>query len=379
MNNPEVCHLTTVHNRFDNRIFHKECVSLAAHSFDVTLLISDGKGDQVSRGILIKDIGKYPGFWKRIFFEPFRFLIKALKQRADIYHFHDPELIVMGFMLKLVGKKVIYDIHEDYTTALTDRNYIHPVIAKFISKIYHVIEKGLSVGNEKIIAERYYKKRFPNSTPILNYPRLEKEDVSISYASPGMPERKKELLYTGNITEERGAIHHAELLKQISDFRLTCVGHCSYEVYEKIKRCLGDDVERLSLKGLNYYVPFSEIKKEYKKDKYLAGLAVFPETNHYYQKEITKLFEYMQAGLPVVCSDFPAWKNIIEGAQCGLTIDPENEGQLKEAVNYLKDNPGVARQMGINGREAVFTTYNWESQEKKLVEFYRTILKSSSK
>jgi glycosyltransferase involved in cell wall biosynthesis len=379
MGNPKACHLTTVHNRFDNRIFHKECVSLASHSFDVTLLVSDGKGDEINRGILIKDMGSYPGIGKRIFFESLKFFFNALKQRADIYHFHDPELIVSGFLLKLTGKKVIYDIHEDYITAITDRNYIHPVLARLFSKIYHAIEKILTIGTEKIIAERYYNYRFPHSTPILNYPRLEEADISYSDDTSKANPVKKELLYTGNVTEERGAFTHAKILKQIDDVKLTCVGHCPSFIYEKIRSCLGADVERFMLKGLNYYVPFSDVKKEYRKDKYLAGLAVFPRTKHYYQKELTKLFEYMQAGLPVICSDFPVWRNIIEGAQCGITVDPENKEELKEAINDLKDNPEKAWQMGINGREAVFATYNWVSQEKKLVEFYHYILKSLSK
>lgn len=379
MHRKKVVHLTTVHNRFDNRIFQKECLSLAAASYEVTLLISDGKGNESYKGVFIKDLGSYPGLLKRIVFQSFKFFVHAIREKAAVYHFHDPELIVTGLLLKITGKKVIYDIHEDYTTAIIDRDYTHPFLAKIFSRLYHIIEKTFTIGAQKIIAERYYSYRFPKSVAVLNYPKIEEEvSTPVKEDSTG-PRDKIKLLYTGNVTLERGAVHHASIVKKIGWARVKYTGHCPVKVYEQIKQSVGEELERIEMVGLDHYVPFSEIKEEYQKEDYLAGLAVFPWTRHYYQKELTKLFEYMQAGLPIICSDFPVWKNIVEVNRCGITVDPEKPDELVDAIDYLKNHPEKAEEMANNGRDAVKKKYNWFVEENKLLKLYEQLSERTKK
>jgi len=87
----------------------------------------------------------------------------------------------------------------------------------------------------------------------------------------------------------------------------------------------------------------------------------------------TKLFEYMQAGLPVICSDFVLWKDIIEEWDCGICIPPRDVIALRNAIQYMIDNPEKAKEMGKNGRQAVLEEFNWGIEEKKLISLYRKL------
>ena len=123
-------------------------------------------------------------------------------------------------------------------------------------------------------------------------------------------------------------------------------------------------------------VPQEEVKEQLK--NCTAGLAVLeysPNTNGKMGTlGNTKLFEYMQAGLPVICTDFILWKDIIDKWNCGLCVSPNNIEELHQAMSYLIDNPSVALEMGYNGRKAIFTEFNWGIEEKKLLSLYKNLI-----
>ena len=114
--------------------------------------------------------------------------------------------------------------------------------------------------------------------------------------------------------------------------------------------------------------------ESYKKDTLLAGLILFPEECQYKDREPTKIFEYMAAGLPIICSNFPIWKNIVERNNCGICVDPLNSKEILDAINYISKNPDRAAIMGCNGREAVREIYNWAIEEKRFLVLYQKIL-----
>jgi len=109
---------------------------------------------------------------------------------------------------------------------------------------------------------------------------------------------------------------------------------------------------------------------------WLAGLAIFPKTEHYRRKELTKFFEYMQAGMPILCSDMPAWKDFVEEQRIGLTVDPEDPEDQREKIQYLIDHPDECRAMGERGRELVETEYNWQTQADRLLGLYDDLLRN---
>ena len=91
-----------------------------------------------------------------------------------------------------------------------------------------------------------------------------------------------------------------------------------------------------------------------------------------------KFYEYMAAGLAIVASDLPKWKDIIESGPFGVTVNPKNPRTIASAIDYLLDNPELTEQMGRNGRKAVLETYNWETESNKLLQAYKSITNEDS-
>ena len=110
----KLIHLTSAHFRYDTRIFIKMCSSLAEHGFDVSLVVADGLGDEIKNKVNIVDVGvKSGGRLSRMTKTVNKVFKKAVELDVDIYHLHDPELLPIGLKLKKLGKKVIFDSHED--------------------------------------------------------------------------------------------------------------------------------------------------------------------------------------------------------------------------------------------------------------------------
>jgi glycosyltransferase involved in cell wall biosynthesis len=98
-----------------------------------------------------------------------------------------------------------------------------------------------------------------------------------------------------------------------------------------------------------------------------------PVPNHVFAQP-NKMFEYMSAGIPVIASDFPLWKAIIEGNKCGICVDPLNPDEIADAIEWIAQHPNEAEEMGNNGRRAVETIYNWDIERNKLLAFYQKII-----
>jgi glycosyltransferase involved in cell wall biosynthesis len=368
LHKPRVCHLTTAHPRFDNRIFAKECISLSKAGFEVILLVGDGKGSAIESGVNIYDLGLYTKTLKRIFLAPFIFTFMALKKKASIYHFHDPELIITGLTLRMLGKKVIYDIHEDYATSIIHRDYIPRPLKKVASYFWLAFENTISVLLHQIIAEKYYQHRFPKAIQILNYPIISAQSPKKNH---GIGET---LIYTGNISEERGALIHTEILNYTDEINILMVGYCSRITRNKIRSTTNKKINQLNVIGVDSYISYSDIKKKYEQDSFLCGLAIFPESLHFREKELTKFFEYMQYGIPIICSNFPVWKNLIEGNKCGISVNPYSKDDIHTAIIFLKENPIKAKEMGQNGIKAVKNQFNWGIESEKLIDLYKTLI-----
>ena len=135
-----VVHVTSAHQTGDDRIFHKECRSLAAHGFAVTV-VGPGEGSSSLAGVRILGVPSLgEGRFRRMSITVWRLLIRCLRLPADVYHFHDPELITLGFVLKLFGRRVVYDVHEDYPQKILTKEWISPIVRRPLSVMMAAVE-----------------------------------------------------------------------------------------------------------------------------------------------------------------------------------------------------------------------------------------------
>jgi len=270
-------HLTTVHEPTDSRILHRECASLIAAGYEVTIVACHGSAGTVD-GVRICRVRGGGRRLARMTVGVWAVLRAALRARADIYHFHDPELIPAGLALRAAGKRVIYDVHEDSTTAILEREYLPAFLRPAVARALAALEAGAGRWFRVVLAERYYAERFPRGVLVLNYARVPQTAPATLQGRPVLgPQR---LLYTGNVKVYRGALQHADLLRALPQAELFMVGRCSQELAAAVRDRAGAAAARLHLEGVGYTVPFGRITEYYLREQWTAALALFPPSPH---------------------------------------------------------------------------------------------------
>lgn len=364
---PSVVHITTVHSPFDNRIFHRECKTLLEAGYDVSLVAAHERDETVD-GIRICSFRRPDGRLARMTLGVWRALRVAMRQGSRIYHFHDPEFIPAALALWVMGKRVIYDIHEDNSTALLEREYLPRALRSIIARTLSVCERLATAPFRQVLAERYYAERFPRGHTVLNYARLPDIDEAKLQERPSAGDVR--LLYTGNVKDYRGGFHHVRILHQVTNAEVFLVGRCDPSLAKELYRAAGTEKGRLHLEGIGHYVAHERIIEHYLRERWTAALAIFPPGRHTLRKELTKIFEYMIYGLPVICSDFPNLRRIVADNECGLCVDPEDDRAIAEAVRYLSEHPEEAERLGSNGRRAAQAHFHWDLQAENLLALY---------
>ncbi len=365
----KVCILTSVHQTFDTRIFHKEAKVLAGAGYEVVLIVPHNQ-DEVVDGIQIRALLKPRGRRERMMRTIWQLYQVAIAENAKIYHFHDPELIPVGFLLKLRGKRVIYDAHEDVPRQILSKYWISRGLRGFVAKAAGLIE-ALAVRylDGVVAATPVIAKRFPLGKRVLvqNFP-LAGELVSpkrMPYAG-----RSPLFAYVGAVSEIRGINEMVQAVALIPDklnARLILAGRfypsqLESEIQSTHGWCRAEFLGWLSR------VQLADLLGRVR-----AGLVVLHPTLNYLDSYPVKLFEYMSAGLPVVVSDFPLWRRIIEDAGCGILVDPLNPRLIAEAMRWLLEHPVEAEAMGRRGQQAIGERYKWDTEALKLLNFYKVL------
>lgn len=362
-----IAHLSTAHGRRELRVHLKECNSLAANGYEVHYVVADGLGDEHVGNVHVHDIGRAGGRFQRMLLRPWRMLAAARKLGARLYHFHDPEILLVALFLRHGGAKVVYDSHEDVPRSLLSRDWIPGWIRPGLSAVFEAFENFIArrlsavVGATPHIAARFARLN-PTAVAVNNYPlRQEIEDV-VERRGPS-----RSVCYLGGIGRIRGIEEMVRALEHV-DARLILAGPFESAATEQAMRAL-PGWSKVDYRGMVSRAAVREIMAESQ-----AGLIFFhPEPNHV-DAQPNKMFEYMSAGLPVLASDFPLWRELLVEARAGLVADPMDTKDIARVIGQLLDDPQAAAEMGQRGRDGVLQRYLWIFEEKKLCELYKKLL-----
>ncbi|WP_350304116.1 glycosyltransferase family 4 protein [Photorhabdus viridis] len=362
----KITHMTSAHPRFDIRIFLKECSALQ-RKHEVSLIVADGKNNEVKNNITIIDVGMLPGRLNRIFKTTERVYKKALELDSDLYHFHDPELIPIGLRLKKKGKTVIFDAHEDVPKQILSKPYLNKLAKTIISKTFSLYEKyaipkfnGIITATPAI-RDKYLKLN-KNTIDINNYPIL----GELSNNNNNWDKKEKQICYVGGISAIRCIEEMVESISYLkTDTKMKLAGDFSEKDLEKKIKSM-ENWHKIDELGFLNRIETKELLS-----KSIAGIVLFHPLPNHIDAQPNKMFEYMSAGIPVIASNFKLWKDIIVANNCGICIDPLNPKELADAIDYLSNNYDIAERMGNNGFLAVNEKYNWDIEQNKLIKFYQ--------
>lgn len=364
--------MTSAHRALDVRIFHKISKSLARHGYEVILVARHPQDEDID-GVHVSAIPKSRGRLRRMTVNLHRIYRRALELDGDIYHFHDPELMPVGLLLRLRGKRVVYDAHEDLPRSFSYKDYIPRSMRGLVAnaadrfEIFAARRFTAVIGATPPIAERF-RNINPRTAVVHNFPIL---DELSSDQHHSWERRDRAIAYVGGIARERGIFELLDAMAQLPaglDCRLALAGWFAVPGLKKETQKMAG-AERVDWLGLLSRIEIAELLTRVR-----VGLVLFHPLPNLINSRPTKLFEYLCAGIPVVASNFPLWREIVEGARCGILVNPHQPADIAEAIAYLMTHPVEAEQMGRRGRAAAEKYFNWKSEEQTLLGLYHAIL-----
>jgi len=362
----KIAHLTTVHPVNDNRIFYKECKTLAASGYDVTLVCA-GALSTHKEGVSVVGFPKVSSRIARLMHTSFFDLLKVCKEvDADIYHFHDPEIIFAGFWLKMRGKKVVYDIHENNPASILSKPYIDSKIIKSsLSSIFNLFERMAVHFFDAIITARPdISARFKHKhlVTLRNFPIV--PELS-AMGKKKIEKKKPSVIFVGGMTHLRGIDHLLDAFEQLDDYTLWLLGPVA-------ETALQDRIAK-GCANVEYFGVVEAFEVfDYIQQADIGIITFLPVPNHV-QTLATKPFEYMACGKPMIMSNFEYWQKTF--GDSSLYVDPFDTEDIVQKVKQLLNDKVLMSQMGMRNLTLSHDEYNWTKESKKLLALYEELSK----
>jgi glycosyltransferase involved in cell wall biosynthesis len=362
--------MTSVHSATDVRIRQKECATLAAAGWEVVLVACAERSESGSDGVHLIAVPLGRGRLARTTIAAWRVYRAAKKEEADLYQLHDPELLPWAFLLKIRGKRVVYDVHEDLPIDILGKTWIPRPLRRIVSAGAAGVEWLAGRALDQVVAATpFIAQRFAQQgvTLVQNFPQAAEfpEISGCSYAA-----RPAAFAYIGGIERERGIAEMIDaigLLAAEERAELRLAGRFGSDSL-RIAASIRPGWKHVRWEGWVDRVGIAELLGGVR-----AGLVVLHPLRNFLESQPTKLFEYMSAGLPVIASDFPFWRRIVSEADCGLLVDPLDPGSIAGAMHWILDHPEEAEAMGKRGRDAVRSKYSWAPEGDRLVALYERL------
>lgn len=342
--------------------------------YEVHLVISAPRSE-VKEGVHIHPIPKPRCRVMRMLFGPWIALHAALKTKANLYHYHDPELIGMGFVLRrLLGKKVVFDIHECVHRQLLSKHYLPRWAGWLIGWVYRGLERVLTLGQTKVVANAHQVQDYRDGILVQNYPLLETRVIPKErcFGENGVPA----LVYLGNVSAIRGAFTYIELADQLQQrgypFTMTLIGEHPQAFGEELQALIQARglAECVTVTGrLDWYAAMQIVSRA------TIGLCLLEPVPNYTSCLATKILEYMMVGTPVLASNFDVWRPFVEGEGVGFMVDPTHLDEVVTTCERLLSDTTTLGDMSRRAQRVVAEKYNWKREFMKLLACYEKLLR----
>jgi glycosyltransferase involved in cell wall biosynthesis len=367
-----VCHVISGYYRNDARVFIRQCLSLQRAGYNVSIVTNDGEPDEVLEGIPIMSCRRQWPRYRVLLAARHQFLEEVLRVDADVYQLHSPELLPLAKPLKQRGKAVVYDAHEDLPRHLLEKEWLHPVLRRplavaaelylrsTLKRIDDVVSPHTHVVDhlQRTIGKGVLVANFPIVQPL---PAMTKEE----FAS-----RPSAICYTGTVYSYSNQEATLDALAGLPGVRYRVAGYIDEGHRRALQRRTGAaQAEYMGRLGR------ADLRALYA--SCIAGLAVYDyKLNLGYKLGsygTNKVFEYMEAGLPLICTDYTLWRDIVDRYECGVCVRPGSVEDIRAAIAFVTSDRDRAYRMGQNGRRAVIEEFNWNSEERRYLGLFEQL------
>ncbi|MRS12216.1 MAG: glycosyltransferase [Actinobacteria bacterium] len=369
LRDPVICHVTSVNIPTDGRILYHECRSLARR-WRTVLVCRDNSEPRTLEGVEIVTAPKRGGRLRR-WAEVRRVVALAEAQNADLYHFHNVELLpAMARFARRAGVPVVYDSHEHHPDAMLTKTYIPAPLRRLVAWWVDRTERRLAPRFDAVVVadealERRYTAlgvrrvvRLDNFPPLDLFPRAEH----------AVPERST-LLYVGSISAVRGFDDMLECIRlvraELPEARLRIVGTPTEEVAARLAEVDAEAVEFVPP------VPYGEIAAVMQGAS--VGLSLLHDIPKFRKNVPTKVFDYMAACIPYVSTDLTPVRVLTGGVGGALVPPGDPAAAARAALAFLRD-PGAAGAAALEGRALVEERLNWDALVPRLFALYEELL-----
>ena len=292
-----------------------------------------------------------------------------LRFRPQILHIFMPELLPLALCCRIFGIRVMYDVQENLRLKfhLKPRNN-HWLFRKAFAGFDLIARRHCHcIFTEDSYLAEYSSLRHP-PVVIYNYPAL--SYTQPFSARPPDPSYAGDFAYIGLLSQERGLDTMIEALALLKSCFPTARLHLFGRLVTpqtQLERIKGypDVIDQVI-----FYGPMDHARALPVIASCCAGLTLLKPVGDYAHSYPCKLFEYMALGIPVITSDFALYRSVVETADCGYCIPPNNAPMLAERMQYLLEQRSDAILFGKQGQKAIQEQYNWESEQEKLFQLY---------
>lgn len=366
---PLICQLSSGHSVGDERILHRMARTASQQGYRSAFVVPhDGKATCDGVTLVACPKTEVNGARWRRWTASFDILLWALRSDGNLFQIHDPDMLPAGLILKLFGRRIIYDVHDDYEASFKDRLRKRGWLGRWFPSLWWWFERNtVRAFDGVVVADRHLAKKFARYNPVIlgNYPRLD-----FTPAAQADNEETFNLIYVGGVTRERGLEMALKALRLLpmQNLRLHIIG--AGREPDLIEMLQADS--RVVMHGR---IDWTELNRHYIRSH--VGLALYQPLESFYYcpgENAVKVIEYMAAGIPVLCSDFPGLRAFVEDAGCGVVVQPDDPQAIAAKIRQLAEDDNMRGRMGATGRRLFESEYNWEKHEHKLADLYRRIL-----